>query len=107
MLLVVYKLVKGIALKDHGMACMPSYNCVCVAMCVYVCVCACDREYVTVYLSDFVILMIIEVGEWRYQSTTNLEFQIRLQLKYQIFMLLAHSTFVIIESPMLVIQGIF
>ena len=48
----------------------------------------------------------IEVGEQRYQSTTNLEFQIQLQLKYQILMLLAHSTFVIIESPMLVIQGI-
>ena len=76
-------------------------------MCVHiVCVCACNQEYETVYLSDFAVLMIIEVGEQRYQSTTNLEFQIRLQFKYQILMLLAYSTFVIIESLMLVIQGI-
>ena len=51
--------------------------CVCMQVCVHiVCVyvCACDQEYATPYLSDFIILMITEVGERHYQSTTNLEF---------------------------------
>ena len=70
-------------------------------MCAYcVCVCACDQEYATLYLSDFIILMITEVGEQHYQSTTNVEF-LKSDSMASLSMLLAYSIFIIIESPML------